>query len=135
MNNTTTPFLVFRSAMNAYHYRMDGASLELSHPDWNRLRAETSPAYVMPNGSLTIAGIEVHGPKPSDSEYGELRSMLVKTSVHLMAAISLLEHRGKMGAPSDAMFDMMLQDYKETVKRARSFLAARPVSNVTGKRL
>jgi hypothetical protein len=38
----------------------------------------------------------------------------------LAAAISLLEHGGKMAAPSDKMFEQMLVDYRKALEAGRA---------------
>lgn len=58
-------------------------------------------------------------------ERDEARKTLIKTAVHLAAAISLLEKGGKAAkkaAPSDKMFDQMLKDYRSSLSRARAAL-------------
>ena len=49
-----------------------------------------------------------------------LREALVSPTVHLLAAISLLEKGGKKAAPSDKMFEIMLDDYRRSVEEARA---------------
>ena len=58
-----------------------------------------------------------------------LRETLISTAASLAAAISLLERGGKSAkkaAPSDKMFDMMLEDYRESLNEARAALAVAP---------
>lgn len=43
--------------------------------------------------------------------------------VHLEAAVSLLEKGGKQAAPSDRMFNVMLNDYKNCIVRNRTILS------------
>lgn len=50
------------------------------------------------------------------------REILTDVTAHLAAAISLLERGSKKVAPSDKMFDMMLNDYRASLERARAFL-------------
>lgn len=38
----------------------------------------------------------------------------------LVAAVSLLERGGKKAAPSDAMFEQMIRDYKAAIERGRA---------------
>jgi hypothetical protein len=52
----------------------------------------------------------------------ELETALKDATVHLIAAVSLLESGGKKGAPSNKMFEQMLTDYKNGVERARAAL-------------
>lgn len=54
--------------------------------------------------------------KPSDHE------VIIDLAASLAAAISLLEHSPKKAAASDTMFDMMLNDYRRSLARARSHL-------------
>jgi hypothetical protein len=54
------------------------------------------------------------------SEREGLRGALTDTSASLAAAISLLERSPKTAAPSDRMFDQMLQDYRASLGRARA---------------
>ena len=56
----------------------------------------------------------------------DLRKALISTAASLAAAISLLERGGKAAkkaAPSDKMFDMMLEDYRNSLNKARAALA------------
>jgi hypothetical protein len=52
----------------------------------------------------------------------DLEAALKDATVHLIAAVSLLESGGKKGAPSNKMFEQMLVDYKNGVERARAAL-------------
>jgi hypothetical protein len=52
----------------------------------------------------------------------ELEAALKDATVHLVAAVSLLESGGKKAAPSNKMFEQMLVDYKNGVERARAAL-------------
>ena len=59
----------------------------------------------------------------------ELEAALTDNAAHLAAAISLLERGGKAAkkaAASDKMFDIMLNDYRKSMERARAALAALP---------
>ena len=49
---------------------------------------------------------------------------LTDTAAHLAAAISLLERtpKAKKAAPSDKMFEQMLDDYRNSLERARALL-------------
>jgi hypothetical protein len=53
-----------------------------------------------------------------------LEAALIDAAVHLAAAISLLERtpKAKQAAPSDKMFEIMLSDYKKSLKTARAAL-------------
>lgn len=51
-----------------------------------------------------------------------LESALLSTAASLNAAISLLENGGKAGAPSDKMFEQMIEDYKGSLLNARRAL-------------
>lgn len=56
-----------------------------------------------------------------------MAAVLVDVSASLAAAISLLERGGKAAkraAPSDTMFDIMLDDYRRSLERARTLLEA-----------
>lgn len=55
------------------------------------------------------------------------RDLVVDLVAHLAAAISLLEHipKAKKAAPSDKMFNQMIQDYKKSLKRGQDFLTAK----------
>ena len=56
-----------------------------------------------------------------------LEKVAINLAAHLAAAISLLEKGGKAAkkaAPSDTMFDIMLQDYRNSLSRARDALTA-----------
>ncbi len=57
-----------------------------------------------------------------NARIAELEAALKDTTVCLVAAVSLLESGGKKAAPSNEMFDQMLVDYKNGVKRARAAL-------------
>ena len=55
----------------------------------------------------------------------ELEAALTDNAAHLAAAISLLERGGKAAkkaAASDKMFDIMLNDYRKSLERARAAL-------------
>jgi len=53
-----------------------------------------------------------------------LHDQLTDTAAHLAAAISLLERtpKAKKAAPSDKMFEQMLDDYRNSLERARALL-------------
>ena len=50
------------------------------------------------------------------------RPHMVAVMAALAAAISLLERSPKTAAPSDKMFDIMLDDYRRALDNARWFL-------------
>ncbi len=52
------------------------------------------------------------------------RDIVIDLCASLAAAISLLEHSPKTGAPSNKMFDQMLKDYRASLERGRAFLKA-----------
>jgi hypothetical protein len=60
--------------------------------------------------------------KKADARIAELEAALKDATVHLIAAVSLLESGGKKGAPSNKMFEQMLVDYKNGIERARAAL-------------
>jgi hypothetical protein len=51
-----------------------------------------------------------------------MRETLIDVMASLAAAISLLERSHKTAAPSDKMFDLMLDDYRASLQRARDFI-------------
>lgn len=53
----------------------------------------------------------------------ECERALINVTVHLIAAVSLLEGGGKKAAPSDKMFKQMVLDYKKSIEAGRSTLA------------
>lgn len=57
------------------------------------------------------------------AEREAIREALVDATVHLIAAVSLLECGGKKAAASDKMFAQMLVDYNASIDRARTALA------------
>ncbi len=64
---------------------------------------------------------------PTDAEClrnEKVRELVIDCAASLAAAISLLERGGKKGAASDKMFEQMLKDYKASLDRARTALAA-----------
>jgi hypothetical protein len=58
------------------------------------------------------------------AENGALLEALKDTTVHLVAAVSLLERGGKKAAASDAMFSMMLADYEKSFEVGRAAIKA-----------
>ena len=56
-----------------------------------------------------------------------LEGALTDTSASLAAAISLLERSPKTAAPSDRMFDQMLQDYRASLGRARAAITQQEI--------
>lgn len=52
----------------------------------------------------------------------EAQEALIPALASLAAAISLLERSPKTAAPSDKMFDQMLDDYRKSLEEARSVL-------------
>lgn len=56
----------------------------------------------------------------------QLTEALKDTLAHLVAATSLLERGGKEGAPSDRMFNTMVDDYNKSIERARAVLNVAP---------
>lgn len=66
---------------------------------------------------------------PSQEEW---RQQLIDVAASLTAAISLLRNGGaaaKKAAPSNLMFDIMLQDYENSLNRVRHFLNKMEISN------
>lgn len=61
-------------------------------------------------------------PAEAADEIERLRAVLVDNAAALAAAISLLERGGKKAAPSDKMFEMMLNDYRISLEAARTVL-------------
>ena len=53
----------------------------------------------------------------------ELLEALKHTTVHLIAAVSLLEAGGKKAAASNKIFELMLTDYKASIEQARAATA------------
>lgn len=51
---------------------------------------------------------------------------LTDVTASLAAAISLLERSPKTAAPSNKMFDQMLDDYRASLERARQALSKEP---------
>lgn len=60
------------------------------------------------------------------AEAERLRAALIDNAASLEAAISLLERGGKKAAPSDKMFEMMLNDYRKSTNNARAALTSAP---------
>ena len=54
----------------------------------------------------------------------QLLKALEDTTVHLIAATSLLSRSSKKAAPSNKMFDQMLIDYNNSAARGRAAIAA-----------
>lgn len=54
----------------------------------------------------------------------QLLEALKDTTVHLIAATSLLSRSSKKAAPSNKMFDQMLVDYNNSADRGRAAIAA-----------
>lgn len=54
-----------------------------------------------------------------------MREALIRVTASLAAAVSLLERSPKTAAPSDRMFDLMLDDYRKSVELGRATLAAK----------
>lgn len=52
------------------------------------------------------------------------REAAIRSMAALSAAISLLERGGKKAAPSDKMFEMMLNDYRNALEFSRHALSA-----------
>lgn len=59
------------------------------------------------------------------AENERLRAALVDGGASLAAAISLLERGGKKAAPSNKMFEVMLDDYRKSLERVRAALEER----------
>jgi hypothetical protein len=57
------------------------------------------------------------------AENTELRMALKNTTVHLIAAHSLLSRGGKKAAASDTIFQIMLADYEKSFELGRATLA------------
>lgn len=73
-------------------------------------------------GSGPTAALEAHVKRAVEYE----TRALIPVAASLSAAISLLERGGKAAkraAPSDKMFDQMIQDYKKSLDDAREHLA------------
>lgn len=62
-------------------------------------------------------------PPATDDLLGPTRKALRSAAASLAAAISLLERGGKKAAPSDKMFDTMLNDYRKSLATARAALS------------
>ena len=54
------------------------------------------------------------------------RKTLMSTTASLAAAVDLLERGGRVAAPSNKMFALMLKDYNAALTRAREALALPP---------
>ena len=63
-----------------------------------------------------------HIHQKQERRIAELEAALKDATVHLVAAVSLLESGGKKAAPSNKMFEQMIADYKNGVERARAAL-------------
>ena len=74
---------------------------------------------VMADAANVIVGQEALL-KAAEARVAVLEGALTDTSASLAAAISLLERSPKTAAPSDRMFDQMLQDYRASLGRARA---------------
>ena len=85
---------------------------------------EVDTAYSLGADALYRANLP-----PTDAEClrnEKVRELVIDCAASLAAAISLLERGGKKGAASDKMFEQMLKDYKASLDRARTALAALP---------
>lgn len=60
------------------------------------------------------------------TENERLREELRRTTVSLVAAVSLLKSGGKKAAPSKKMFNQMLADYTNSIERSRAVLQEPP---------
>jgi hypothetical protein len=91
---------------------------------WDRYHVSTSPSD---SGKWVLYDDHVAEVARLQARERELEASLTNTAAHLAAAISLLERGGKAGkkaASSDKMFDIMLDDYRTSLERARAALAA-----------
>ena len=61
-----------------------------------------------------------------NAENERLRYALTKTTVSLLACISLMEQGGRATAPSDLMYAQMVNDYKVSATAASAALEQRP---------
>lgn len=57
----------------------------------------------------------------------QLREALFSVTASLADAIALLEESPKTAAPSDRIFDLMLRDYRESLKIGRAALGFAPL--------
>lgn len=99
----------------------DGVSYALRYGErWRELLGDSlmlSAAYEIEELRERVAALEVHKVA--------LREAAVIGAAHLAGAISLLEKGGKAAkkaAPSDRMFDMMLEDGCKALKQIRAIL-------------
>jgi hypothetical protein len=67
-------------------------------------------------------GFTINVVRERDARIAELEAALSDTTAHLVAAVSLLERGGKKAAPSNKMFEQMLDDHKNSIERGRAAL-------------
>lgn len=88
------------------------------------LRGKCIPADMKVNESTAEYLVRKFSEK--DKRISELEAPVANEIVGavaaLSAAISLLEHGGKKGAPSNKMFEQMILDYKRALDDCRAFI-------------
>jgi len=81
---------------------------------YNSARVEPAPKEMLDEAIAEVVRLR--------TRIAELEAALKDATVHLIAAVSLLESGGKKAAPSNKMFQQMLVDYKNGIERARAAL-------------
>ena len=97
-----------------------------------RLRGEYAMGPHLPNGSpefgfrqfetTSICKEAVAEIERQAARIAELETKMIGVMAALAAAVSLLERSPKTAAPSDKMFDQMLEDYTRALATARTAL-------------
>ena len=96
------------------HYIRDGRSIGCADCGGS-LRAYNGPTDIT---ARLVSAWNRRVAAPADDR---VREPLIDVMASLAAAISLLERSPKTVAASDKMFDMMLDDYRGSLERARAF--------------
>lgn len=84
------------------------------------------PRVDPPMSVVPIYAVREHDLRALVTKIDQTDDALRDTTASLVAAISLLERGGKKAAPSNMMFDIMLDDYRKSVERARALLNRGP---------
>jgi hypothetical protein len=109
---------LFEPLYTAEQVRQCIATLKAENEKLREALSDASTAWAFAQGQLTQRAQAAQSQAAQDVE------TLTDLTVHLIAAVDLLERGGKKAAASDKMFAQMLLDYKASIERGRAAIRA-----------
>jgi hypothetical protein len=96
------------------------ATLKAENAEWKRIADQAHAALAENKGAVHWK----ERAEAAQSQAAQDVETLTDLTVHLIAAVDLLERGGKKAAASDKMFAQMLLDYKASIERGRAAIRA-----------